>query len=168
MTPLWQVVAVLAEIVRWLSGPPVSLADAAWREAIRREVVGPPVAAYTNATLPAEAESIEPAPDTSAPPSPPTAGETDEAAWRRRVRQLADAIEQNLSIIAETEARLALLETQAVSRDDPAQQAALRQQARQARESLTGLRRKVTAGQQALSNLLEDARRLGVPPGWLR
>jgi hypothetical protein len=167
MTPLWQLVAVVAEILRWLSAPPVSLADAARREAVRREIVGQSVAAYTNATLAAVPESADVGREAPAAPVP-SSEELNEATWRRRVRELVEAIEQNRLLISEAEAHLALFESQAVSRDDPAQQALLRQQAREARESLSGLARKVEAGERALAALLDEARRLGVPPGWLR
>jgi hypothetical protein len=167
MTPLWQLVAVIAEILRWLSAPPVSLADAAWREAVRREIVGRSVTAYTNATLAAVPETTDVGREAPAPPVP-SPEELSEATWRRRVRQLVEAIEQNRRLVSEAEAHLALLESQAVSRDDPAQQALLRQQAREARESLSALLRKVAAGDRALAALLDEARRLGIPPGWLR
>jgi hypothetical protein len=166
MIPLWQIVAVLVELVRWWSTPPVSLADAASHEAFRREMVGKSVAAFTNATLPELETPAAGPPDTTVPPD--AVGEPDESSWRRRVQELREAIEENRRAIAAAEGRLALLESQAVSRDDPAQQAVLRQQAREALEALTELRRKVVAGEQALSLLLEEARRLGIPPGWLR
>jgi hypothetical protein len=168
MTPLWQLVAVVAEILRWLAGPPVSLADAAWREAARRQAVGRSVAAYTNATLPFVPEGVGVVPEVSAPASPQAPDPADEATWRRRVRELADAVAQHRLVLSETEARLAWLESQAASRDDPAQQASLRQQARQALESLTEIRRKVEAGEKAIATLQEEARRLRIPPGWLR
>ena len=170
MTPLWQLVAVVVAILRWLSEPPVSLAEAAWREAARRSAVGSSVAAYSNATLPVIPEAIDVVPEPSEPAplaqSPQAAA--DEATWRRRVRELEDAVSLNTQAVTDTEARLAWLEAQAVSRDDPAQQAVLRQQARQALESLIELRRKVAAGEKTIAALQEEARRLGVPPGWLR
>ena len=172
--PVWQLAAILAQVAQWLAGPPVSLADAAWREAARREAVGPSVGVYSNATLPAEDTTAVtgggPSGDETALAQagvdPPAAAE--EAAWRRKAGDLADAISQTGVLIEKTQARIATLDREAVSRDDPAQQAELRGEAQDARAALDELQRRLAAAQRALAVLLEEARRLGVPPGWLR
>jgi hypothetical protein len=167
MTALWNVLALVIEIVRWLAGPPVSLADAARREALRREAVGPSVASLTGDTLPAPVSSVVDAPVAGRAPTP-TSRDRDEAAWRERVQGLRRSIDDATEEIAVTRSRLAALETQAVAVDDPARQAVLRQQAGTARRAIDGLERRLETTRRALDAVHEEARRMDIPPGWLR
>ena len=58
MNTLWQVPVVVAALLTWLSAPPDTLADAADREALRRQLIGKATHLYTNVDLvPAAADA---------------------------------------------------------------------------------------------------------------
>ena len=58
MISLWLVMVAIAQALAWMSESPKSLAAAATREAIRRQVVGPSVGFYNNDTLIIEGDDI--------------------------------------------------------------------------------------------------------------
>ena len=167
MTAAWNVVILVLELIQWLVAPPGSLAEASFRESLRREAIGPAVASLSDATLPAR---VEAAVDGTALPQPRSSesSEREEAAWRAKVRDLQLSMTNDLEEIARTTSRLAGLERDAIARDDPAQQAELRRQAQQARQSIAQLGRRLAATKGAIEQLQEEARRLNIPPGWLR
>jgi hypothetical protein len=105
-----------------------------------------------------------PAPDAPAP-DPPV---DEETSWRRRAAGLRASLLRDRDAYAAAESQLALLRTQAVSRDDPAQQATLRQQIGTTIAELDTVTRRIAEGERALRILADEARRLGIPPGWLR
>lgn len=170
MTPPWLIVVVIAEILARLLIPPKSLSAAAEREAIRRQIVGPSVGFYGNDNLDQAREAV--APDASLSPAVRVDGTVfdsrDEAWWRQRVAVLGAAIlgEERRAVALELD--IARLDSEAIARDDPAQQAVLRQQAIEAREQLERARSGLVARREELARLLEEARQLDVPPGWLR
>ena len=171
MTPLWLVMVVIAEIVARLLLPPKSLAAAAEREAIRRQLIGPSVGVYSNDNLAFERETIV-RPEMTRPgasqPEQGTADPRDEMWWRQRLADVRLTVARSETRVSALESDIARLDTQAIARDDPAQQAVLRQQAIEAREELDRVRAELATTRGELDMLLEEARRLGVPPGWLR
>jgi len=60
------------------------------------------------------------------------------------------------------------LTTDFVNRDDPAQREVLARQRRDALTELDRVNAEVEANQKAIRDIEEEARRAGVPPGWLR
>jgi septal ring factor EnvC (AmiA/AmiB activator) len=171
MTPLWLVMVAIAQALAWMSEPPKSLAAAATREAIRRQVVGPSVGFYNNDTLASDRENVaEPAaPVQSVTPALTGAVERrDESWWRERVEEVRKHITTDGERISALELEIPRLDEQAISRDDPAQQATLRREANDARSELETLRTRAASRRRELSALLEEARRQDVPPGWLR
>jgi len=171
MTSLWFVMIAIAQAIAWMSEPPKSLAAAATREAIRRQVVGPSVGFYTNDTLASDRESVaEPAvPVQSVGPALRGAVERrDESWWRERLSEVRTRITTDDERMSALELEIPRLDGQAISRDDPAQQATLRREANDARSELETLRTRAASTRRELSALLEEARRQDVPPGWLR
>jgi hypothetical protein len=171
MTPPWLVVIAIAEILARLLMPPTSLAAAAEREAMRRQAAGPSVGVYSNENLNADPGTIGPPPATtsaSSQPDAPVADPRDEMWWRQRVAAVRAAIAGDEQRVVALESEIARLGTQAIARDDPAQQAVLRQQAIEARDELERVRAGIVVTRGELADLLEQARRLDVPPGWLR
>jgi hypothetical protein len=171
MIPAWLVVVVVAEILARLLMPPRSFAAAAEQEALRRQLAGPSIGSYNNDTLSLERERAVAAdaallPDARADGS--SAGSRDEAWWRARVAAIREAILNGEQRVTALESEIARLDTEAIARDDPAQQATLRQQAIETRGELDRVRAGVAATHGELADVLEEARRLNVPPGWLR
>src|SRR5262245_40003450 len=55
MNSLWQAPAVVVALLTWLNATPTSLADAAQREALRRQITPKPTRQLTNFNLPPSA-----------------------------------------------------------------------------------------------------------------
>jgi hypothetical protein len=190
VTSIWQLPALIGAVVAWLSMPPTSLADAARREAVRRALMAPSSALYTNDDLPplrpsdvptaAAAPTPTPADASSAAQPPVVAGSPaaaavdpfpvrdDEAAWRARTAELHDALDKDRQRQGALQSRVAALQRDVISRDDPAQRAALAQELAKALAELDRLAGSVQTKQAAIENFLDEARRRSVPPGWLR
>jgi len=158
-----------------------TLAEIARKEADRRKTVKAPSKVYTNADVPqsglltttAPAPAGAPAeagPAEAAKPAEAAAGEPvkDDAWWRARITKAREALRQS-SILAEAlQTRVNALTTDFVNRDDPAQREVLARQRRDALTELDRVNAEVEANQKAIRDIEEEARRAGVPPGWLR
>jgi hypothetical protein len=163
-----------------------SLGDLAKKEEERRQAIKQPAKVYTNKDLgevpPATAPATT-APDLppSAPPSasepskdaskPEGAGGSkakDQAYWSGRKKALQDALERDSSFAEALQSRINGLQTDFVNRDDPAQRAVIQANLQKALADLDRQKKQVVTDQKALADLDEEARRAGVPPGWLR
>ncbi len=149
----------------WLA-PPVNLAHAAARESVRRARLPPAVTQLTDADFPdAPAPLRIETPASSTSMTPPA---RDEQWWRTRVQQAREALARDDSALKALEAELAALERDIAARDDPAQRAQLLRR----RTAALGEQAKRLTEQRdhtaALDLLLEEARKAGVPPGWVR
>jgi hypothetical protein len=60
------------------------------------------------------------------------------------------------------------LKNDSVSRDDPAQQALVRERLAASLAELDRLKQQIAADRQAILDIEEDARRKGIPAGWIR
>lgn len=118
-----------------------------------------------------EADTIE-GPVSGAQAAQPAQGAlpapADQTAWRARASDLVTTIDRDSVIGAGLQARVVSLQNDILRRDDPAQRAQL---AQELAKTLTELDRHMAAARQHaadLEKLRDEARRLGVPPGWLR
>jgi hypothetical protein len=174
-----------------------SLAEVARREEERRKTVKTPAKVYTNKDLPpagaAPAESPATAsaavseaasrPDQAIPDRGPDlsgASESDDqripqeppredyAAWGARLKELEATLERNLTYVDALQSRINSLTTDFVNRDDPAQRAVIAADRQRATAELERLKKQTQDDRAAIDKLHEDARRAGVPPGWLR
>ena len=78
------------------------------------------------------------------------------------------ALEQAERRAAELQARANRLWADFTGRDDPAQRAALEQERRAALTELEATRAEAEELARAVADVRTEARRAGVPPGWLR
>jgi hypothetical protein len=191
MTSLWELAAAVAALLVWLDAPPTSLAEASRREAFRRQVTARASAAYTNDTLgearPSDIPQAAPPPATSETttavaspasqpprvvipgstlPAPPPAD--DEKAWRTKLANLKETLARADKLAADLQARIALLQNDFMTRDDPGQRSVLGQELSKALADLDRTKAKLQADRLALEKFHDDARRSGIPPGWLR
>ena len=166
-----------------------SLVEVARQERLRREALArqagpdaPPPRVYTDADLVysgrltmrigddepdagAGAAATEPA----SPAAPPeTAADGDEERWRNRMAEARQAVEQAERRAAELQTRVNRLWADFTARDDPAQRAAIEQDRLAALAELEDTRAEAGGLAQAVDDLRNEARRAGVPPGWLR
>jgi hypothetical protein len=157
-----------------------SLADVAKKEEERRKKLPAPAKVYTNKDLtavPAGTPVSPPATATEPPAAAPAAADTpkedkgpvkDQAYWSGRRKALQDKLDRDASYLLALQTRVNSLAADFVNRDDPAQRAVIERERLKAVADLARLQQDITNGKKALADLDEEARRAGVPPGWLR
>lgn len=166
-----------------------SLADVARKEEDRRKSTPSPARVYTNKDLnaapagsPPSAVPAAPAPgaDSSAAKAAgadatkggktpgATAGVRDQAFWANRLKALQDTLARDENYADAMQTRINALTTDAVNRDDPAQRAVIEKNRQKSLAELASLTKSVADTKKAIADLYEEARRAGVPPGWLR
>jgi len=113
--------------------------------------------------------STTPVPDASTPSggAPKTAGENEEQ-WRNRMKQARENLRQNEVFAEALQTRINALTTDFVNRDDPAQRSVVERDRQKSVGELARLKKSIEEGKKAIADLEEEARRAGVPPGWLR
>jgi hypothetical protein len=169
------------------------LAEAARREAERRKAAEaaktPAVNTYTNDDLaklpprpappkPAATEvttvgaaggTTPPAAGTpGAPAAPGPEAPKDEKYWRERITTARNTLSRAEMFAESLQTRVNSLTTDIINRDDPAQRDKLTQDRQRALEELAKVQAEIKEFQKAVADIEDEARRLGVPPGWLR
>ncbi len=96
------------------------------------------------------------------------AGAEGEKFWRDRMTAMRQTLEQDQVLLDALQSRINALNTDFVNRDDPAQRASIDDQRQRATAELDRLTKQVAADQKAIQDLQDEARRKGVPPGWIR
>jgi hypothetical protein len=161
-----------------------SLADVAKRSEDHRKADSAKPRVYTNTDLgappagsapaaPGDATAAKPA-DTAADakkpadkkPDDPAA--KDEAYWSGRLKALTAQVERDTTFADALQTKVNSLSTDFVNRDDPAQRATLARERQKSMAQLAALQKDIAAGKKAIADLREEARRAGVPAGWLR
>jgi hypothetical protein len=170
-----------------------SLADIARQEEERRKTTPPPAKVYTNKDLspvvgppPAAAASADAKESKGADDSKDAkvskdakkdgqdAKDTakkevkDQAYWSGKLKALQQQLDRDSSFSIALQTRINSLLTDFVNRDDPAQKAAIERDRQKALVELDGLKKAIVEDKKAIADLEEEARRAGVPPGWLR
>lgn len=94
--------------------------------------------------------------------------EKGEAHWRALITAARAALERSRVLADALQSRLNALATDIVNRDDPAQRSQLEIERQRALAELDHTRVEITEQVKAIAAIEEDARKSGVPPGWLR
>ena len=142
----------------------------------RSTVSAAPVAIDEGAPLTAAAQAAaapkpaEVAPAAAAPAQSAAAPvvKNDEKAWRERMTSAREALERDEVLMDAMQSKINGLQADIVNRDDPAQQNQLRQQLARSLAELDRLKKQVETGKKAVADIQTEARRQGVPPGWIR
>ena len=153
-----------------------ALGDVAKRSAERRKSSATPTKAYTNKDMPAstirDASAQGPAPSAASPatssPAPKTEDERDESWWRGRITALREGLRRNEAFQEALQSRLNALAADMMGRDDPYQRAKLGEERGRAVSEMARVTAEIAAGKKAVEDFEEEARKAGVPPGWLR
>jgi len=163
-----------------------SLAEIAKEEEARRQAVRKPAKVYTNGSLPtgsvvdrpspppaaatASAATEKPAtnstPSLAAPDKP--AEVKDQAYWAGRMKTAREQLDRSQLFADSLQTRINSLWTDFVNRDDPAQKAKLETERKTALAELERVKKEIDQQTKAITALEDEARRAGVPPGWLR
>ena len=162
-----------------------SLADVAKKEQERRKTVKTPAKVLTNKDL-APAPAVTPPPATSSDATPPAAADgtkpatpaegekkaeepaKDQAYWSKRLADLQNALSRNETFAVALQSRINALANEYTNQGDGVRQQAIAVERQKALADLDGLTKEIADGRKAITDLQEEARRSGVPAGWLR
>jgi hypothetical protein len=189
--------AVLAGALLTLAVPAhaQSLGELAKREQARRKAQPPTAKTYTNDDLkqvpPAAGTPAKPAKDEDAkaadakaadakgaaakPADPEKVDATkppepakDEAYWRGRITAAREDVRRNESFKEALQTRINALTADFAARDDPYQRAKVSDDRQKALAELARVSTDIEKTTKLIADIEEEARRAGVPPGWLR
>ena len=158
-----------------------SLGAVAKQEEARRKSVKATGKVYTNESLhaepppstpPAAAAATEPS-SSQAAPAPAPAGDAadakkDEASWKKRVATERESLERAKSFAEALQSRINALTTDFTNRDDPAQRAQVGSDRQKALTEMDRVKKEIEAHTKAIADIQEEARKAGVPAGWVR
>ena len=114
---------------------------------------------------PAAAPGAKPATEPAAKPEEPS---KDEAWWKQRMNQEREALRRNEMFAESLQTRINSLTNDFASRDDPHQRAVIAEDRAKAVLGLARVKGEVEESRKKIADIEEDARKGGVPPGWLR
>lgn len=115
-----------------------------------------------------QAASEPAAPDASQSEPGKADAKKDEAHWKDRITKARQALSRDESFAEALQSRINALSTDFVNRDDPAQRAVIGADRDKALAELERVKRDIQNHQKGLAAIREEARREGVPPGWVR
>lgn len=110
----------------------------------------------------------EPAPAASVKPATPSDPKAEEARWRKRMQDARDALQRSQMFADALQSQINGLTTDFTARDDPAQRAVVGDNRQKALAELDRVKNDIAQQTKAIAGIQEEARRAGVPPGWLR
>lgn len=167
-----------------------TLVDVAKAEEERRKSVRKPAKVYTNNDLKPDHGTVRPAtPPPAAAATPATPGNVtpgapvvnlpggtgaappptgDQAFWSGRITAARAALERSRLFAEALQSRINALTTDFVNRDDPAQRAVIEADRKSALAELDRVRKEIETQQKEIAAIEDEARRAGVPAGWLR
>ena len=169
------------------------LADVAKDEEARRKSVRKPAKVYTNSDLrqdfgrptaappsapgtagenatPGNATpgSNTPSSATPANPATPAAPAQDQAYWSGRIKEARSQLSRAQIFADSLQSRINALTTEYVNRDDPAQRSKIEADKNTALAELEKVKKELETYTNAIKAIEDEARRAGVPAGWLR
>ena len=161
------------------------IADVAKAEEARRKSVKKPAKVYTNGSLTADiSQGTAPAPAAPAPaattpanasPAKPGANAPPAADapkgqeyWAGRISTARAQLQRTQMFADSLQSRINALLTDFTNRDDPAQRAKIEADRRAALAELEKVKKELDEQNKAITAIQDEARRAGVPAGWLR
>jgi hypothetical protein len=100
--------------------------------------------------------------------APADEGKRDEAYWRERLKNLQEAQRRSRLFADALQSRINGLTADFTARHDPIQRAAIATDREGALAELDRVKKEIQQQDKALADAQEEARRAGVPAGWLR
>jgi hypothetical protein len=179
--------AIVLIITAAATAPSTSLAQVAMNESLRR-LITPAAQLRLNTidippAMPGPPEPPAPAKDDLAsakvklgedPADKDAADKTakeeigDENSWRLKMNGARATLEQDQLLYDAMQSRINALVADFASRDDPAQRAEIERQRIRALDELDRLKKQIQKDTENVSAIEEDARKKGIPPGWIR
>ena len=186
---------VVFAIAVGLSGSPAvsgqTLGEVAKKEAERRKAQPQTGKVYTNKDLPASAQkpatanpstetpaqtptdpvaaaTEQKAEDGKAPGDKPQGDQKDQAYWKNRMATAREELRRSEMFAEALQTPVNTLNKDFSSRDNPAQRSAIGADRTEALNELTRVKQDVERGKKQSTDIEEEARKAGVPPGWVR
>ena len=137
---------------------------------------GPAAAPSPSGVQPPSPSGAQPSPTAAGAATPaapgsgaqPSGEKKDEAYWKGRIQGEREALRRAEVFADALQSRINALSTDFVNRDDPAQRAVVATDRQKALAELDRVRQEVQQHTKSIAAIQEEARRAGVPPGWLR
>jgi len=101
-------------------------------------------------------------------PGAPEEPAHDEAWWRARITAAKQKLSKDQFMAEAIQSRINGLQRDVVNIDDPLQQNKARQDLGKALLELERTQQQIEADQKTIATIHDEARRLNVPPGWIR
>ena len=101
-------------------------------------------------------------------PKPEVDRKAQELAWRQRIQAARDGLQRSQMFAEALQSRINGLTADFTARDDPAQRAVVANDRQKALAELDRVKNDIAHQTKAIADIQEEARRAGVPPGWLR
>lgn len=195
MVRITRIAVVLVLVARGGVVSGQSLADVARAEEARRKGAKAPAKVYTNDDLKPIGDSptvVAPTPATASASKPVSAGDAkaadgkaadakaaevkkaagaaarDEKFWRDRVTAARTAVARSKAFAEALQSQINGLTTEFVNMDDPAKRAVIEKRRIDAIAEQDRLKKEIDDQTKAITAIEEEARREGVPAGWLR
>ena len=109
-----------------------------------------------------------PADETKPAEKKPAEDEKDETWWKNRINQAREEQRRNEMFAEALQTRINSLSTDFVNRDDPFQRAKIGEDRDKAIAELARVKGDIDRAKKQIEDIEEEARKAGVPPGWLR
>jgi type IV secretory pathway VirB10-like protein len=154
-----------------------SLVELAQKEQARKKALkAVPSKVYSDKDLPkptapppvASSVPATPVPAEPKPAAEEKKDEKDETYWRNRIAQAREALRRAEAFADALQSRINALAADVVNRDDPYQRAKLADDRVKAIAELQRVQGEIEQSKKDIADTEEDARRAGVPPGWIR
>jgi len=131
-------------------------------------VLAPPPAVDVSPSAPAQPPDAPSTPPPAAAPPPAQSDVKDEAYWRRVVGEARSRLERSALVVGTLRSQYEALAYRFASLSDASQRALVVVEMEKLQTEIDRLQREVSQQTQDLAGLEEQARRAGVPPGWIR
>lgn len=152
-----------------------TLGELAKKEQERRKALKGTVRVVTSQDVPkGTVPAPAPASGAAAPAADPNAQQKpdepprDEAWWKARLHPLREDLRRSEMFAEALQTRINSLSADFAARDDPYQRARIGEDRVKAIAELDRVKADLEATKKRIADLEEEARRAGVPPGWLR
>lgn len=122
--------------------------------------------AHPSGTQPAGDQAAAPGQAPAATPAADARGTEEQ--WRGRIAQARESVRRNEAFAEALQSRINALTTDFVNRDNPVQKRQIGEDRVKALAELERVRGDVEKSKKQIADIEEEARKAGVPPGWLR